>query len=103
MQDTESKIIADINAEAALLGSIVLDTSVFPSILDIVKSDRYFSKIEHRNIFNAAHELWRCGKTVIDLVILRDQLKKMNLLTASGGVDYLYRAMDTTPTAANGR
>jgi len=99
MSDTDS--IANIEAEAAVIGSIVLDSSVLVAAQEIIKSIDYFTIPEYQNIWEAVNILYKQGNKKIDFVLIRDQLVKMNLLKASGGVNQFVTAAENTPTAAN--
>ena len=94
--------LSDIEAEAALLGSMILDNTrdYVPLVLDLIKNELYFSKSEHRHIFNAIITLYKNGSAV-DLVLVKSELERQQRLTAAGGVDYLIQVAQSTPTVAN--
>jgi replicative DNA helicase len=96
----ESPVTIDLAAEAAFLGSLILDCSLYPQSKEIIFDADFFGKPEHGHIYRAITELIKTGKTV-DLIILRDMLIQQDRLTACGGVDYLVKVAESTPTAAN--
>ncbi len=88
-----------LEAEAAVLGSMVLDHECIGQIIQQVKSDAFY-RAEHRLIFDGIVALYEKASS-IDLVLLRDELKKRNHLKEVGGVDYLVKVVDSVPSAAN--
>jgi replicative DNA helicase len=92
--------LISIESEAAVLGSMILDRECIPQVLTIVRDEFFFSRPEHRHIYNAILALYESGSK-IDLVLIRDQLIKQELLSASGGTDYAVRVAESVPTAAN--
>jgi replicative DNA helicase len=90
---------ASIEAEAATLGSMILDRECIGQVVEQIDSDA-FSLPEHRHIFDAVIKLYEANSK-IDLVLLRDELTRRDRLKAAGGVDYLVRVAESVPTAAN--
>ncbi len=93
------KVPVSPEAEAAVLGSMLLDRECIGDILEHNNAD-CFSLTEHRIIFESILSLYE-NNSEIDLVLLRDELKKRKSLDAVGGVDYLVRIADTVPSSAN--
>jgi replicative DNA helicase len=94
---------ASIEAEAAVLGSMILDRECIGQVVeqvDKIGTDALFSLPEHRHIFEAIVGLFEANSK-IDLVLLRDELVHRDRLKAAGGVDYLVRVAESVPTAAN--
>lgn len=92
-------IPASPEAEAAVLGSMILDPECIGRIVETMKAEA-FSKPEHQLIFEGLVTLYE-DRNAIDLVLLRDTLKKQGRLTAAGGVDYLVRVAESVPNAAS--
>jgi len=88
-----------LEAEAAVLGSMVLDPQCIGEVVQQLNADAFY-RIEHQLIFDALVTLYETGPA-IDLVLLRDELKKRNELTNIGGVDYLKRIAGSVPSSAN--
>jgi len=88
-----------IEAEAAALGSMILDRECIGQVVEQIDADA-FSLPEHQYIFEAIIGLYEANSK-IDLVLLRDELTRRDRLKAAGGVDYLVRVAESVPTAAN--
>ncbi len=67
---------------------------------DILKDEFYFSKPEHRHLYNAICALHDNGSG-IDCLLLVSELEKRQRLAAAGGVDYIVQVAESTPTKAN--
>lgn len=93
------KMPASPEAEAAVLGSMLLDRECIGDVVEHIGED-CFSLTEHRIIFEAIRSLYE-RNSQIDLVLLRDELKKRKSLDAIGGVDYLVRVIESVPSAAS--
>jgi replicative DNA helicase len=97
----DRKVPASPEAEAAVLGSMLLDRDCIADVVEAVGADS-FSQTEHRILFDAILSLYEKHKDGgIDLVLLRDELKKRKSLEAVGGVDYLVRVAESVPSASN--
>ncbi|HML73996.1 MAG TPA: replicative DNA helicase [Anaerohalosphaeraceae bacterium] len=90
---------ASIEAEAAVLGSMILDRECIGQVVEQLDGDA-FSMPEHRLLFESIVALYEANSK-IDLVLLRADLVKRDRLKAAGGVDYLVRVAESVPTAAN--
>lgn len=93
------KVPVSPEAEAAVLGSMLLDRECIGDVIEHINAD-CFSLTEHRIIFESILSLYE-GNSEIDLVLLRDELKKRKSLDAVGGVDYLVRIAESVPSSAN--
>jgi len=88
-------------AEAAVLGSMLLDPECIGDIIELLETESFF-RIEHRYIFDALITLYEKNKGIgIDAVLLRDELAKRSRLEEVGGVEYIGRILDSVPSAAN--
>lgn len=87
------------HAEAAVLGSIILDKSECESFLSKLP-ESYFYVLEHKLIYKAIKKLTGEGKG-IDLLLLRQKLLDSGELAAAGGVDYLVKITESVPSAVN--
>ena len=89
-------------AEAAVLGSMIIDPECIGDVLEQFKSDEAFYRTEHRYVFDALVTLYEKNKaTGLDAVLLRDELEKRKQLEAVGGVKYLAKVMESVPSSAN--
>lgn len=89
----------NMDAEQALLGSIMLRPEVMYEVADITHpSSFYFEK--HRIIFETIIELW--GKrNPTDLLTVAARLKEKGLLEQIGGNSYLSELVNSVPSASN--
>ncbi|MDE2099034.1 MAG: hypothetical protein KGL39_17400 [Patescibacteria group bacterium] len=86
-------------AEAATLGSLLLEPSNVPIVGAIIEP-RDFRTEPHRAIFGALTEMAAAGEGIgFDTVAAR--LEKRGKLDAAGGIAYLMRLLNETPTAAH--
>ncbi len=86
-------------AESAVLGSMVLDRECIGQVVQILGEDSFY-RLEHQAIFTALVSLYE-NNSAIDLLLLRDELKRSNKLQQAGGVDYLVRVAESVPSAAS--
>jgi len=90
-----------LEAEMALLGSIMLRPDVIYEIMDIVTpASFYFDK--HKTIFEAMLELF--GKhQPIDILSVSTRLKEIEVLERIGGTTFLTELSSTVPSSANAK
>lgn len=91
----------DIDAERALLGSILLRPDVIHEVVDVVSSISFYAR-KHRIIFDAMFELFRKNEP-IDLISLSSRLKETKELENAGGMTYLASLVDTVPSSMNAK
>ena len=89
----------NIEAEMALLGSMLLEEEAVGRAIDHVHEESFYREA-HRKIFSAILSLYSQNQAV-DLVTLTDQLKKEGTLEEIGGTSYLASLANFVPTAAN--
>jgi replicative DNA helicase len=90
-------------AEAAVLGSMIINPECINNIIEKVKTDTFY-RVEHRIIFDALISLYEksMSETIaIDAVLLRDELEKRNQIEEAGGVEYIRQILDSVPSSAN--
>jgi replicative DNA helicase len=87
-------------AEAALLGSIILDHSVLAEVLLHVPSGSAFYSERHGAVYDALLQQWDAHQSG-DLVQLHAALEEKGLLEDIGGREYLVRLAEAVPSAAN--
>ncbi len=88
-----------LEAEMALLGSIMLRPEAVHEIIDVVTSDSFYSE-RHRIIFDTMLELFRKNQP-IDLLSLSSRLKEKNTLDQVGGNSFLTELVHVVPSSAN--
>ena len=105
-QDMGRAMPESLAAEAAVLGSMIIDPECIGEVVEQVKSDAFY-RLEHQMIFDALVGLYENSRqqvdkdAAIDAVLLRDELEKRGQLEKVGGVEYLGRVMESVPSAAN--
>jgi len=104
LDETESVRLPpqDIDAEMSLLGSMMLNRGAIGLALPIVPRDEadWFSNPVHRLLYEVLVDLWDTRQP-IDLVVVKDELKRRNLLTQVGGAAYLVQLAESVPTWVN--
>jgi len=88
-----------IEAEACVLGAMILDANTIDTIIHITQSEDFF-RPSHRIIYETLCQMHDSGKP-IDLVALNEELKRKNLLDSVGGVEYLTALVEGVPSTAN--
>lgn len=86
-------------AEASLLGALLIDPDAIVKIADLVTSDDFYDE-RNRRIFEAVLQLYE-KHSPIDVLTLSDQLKGTGFLDMVGGPSYLTELTNFVPTAAH--
>lgn len=89
----------DIQAEACVLGSMILHAPSIDLVVQIVRREQFY-RPAHQMIFSVLVEMSHASKP-IDLVTLREELARRKQLEPVGGIDYLVALAEGVPTAAN--
>jgi replicative DNA helicase len=89
----------NLEAEQAVLGSILLESDTLLTVMERVRADDFYS-VAHQRIFEAMVELNEENEA-IDLVTLTARLQDRGQLEEVGGVSYLTKLVGSVPTAAN--
>ncbi|MDB5160861.1 MAG: Replicative helicase [Candidatus Saccharibacteria bacterium] len=89
----------NLDIEASLLGSLLIDTDGFLKISDVIESTDFFDE-RHKVIFAAMRAL-HDKRSPLDILTLSEQLKNASKLDAIGGASYLTELTNTVPTAAH--
>lgn len=90
-----------MDAERALLGSIMLRSDAMYEIIDIVSPASFYAK-KHRLIFEAMMDLFKKNNP-IDLLSLSARLSEKNQIEEIGGRSYLTEILSSVPSATNVR
>jgi len=88
-----------LDAEEALLSSIMIDPAALPGVLNLVKPE-YFYLQKHTWIMTAMRDVADRGDPV-DIVTIIAQLEQAGQLAAVGGATYLTQLMAAAPSALN--
>ncbi|MDR0675428.1 MAG: replicative DNA helicase [Elusimicrobiota bacterium] len=89
----------NIDAEKAVLGSMLLDTSAVNIALEILKENNFYYE-SHKLIFKVIEKLFNLG-IPIDILIVIEELSKSQQLEKIGGKEYLTTLLDSVSTAAH--
>ncbi len=92
------KIPYSAPAEQAVIGSILIDPSCVPAVLEKLKADEFYGKL-NRDIFETVYAMFSYGQT-IDPVTVLDQMKVRGVYQ-DNCPEYVAEVMRITPTAAN--
>lgn len=89
----------NVEAEASLLGAILIDSDAIVKIADNISSNDFFDP-RHKHIYEAISQLYE-RREAIDVLTLADQLKNSGVLDVIGGASYLTELTNFVPTAAH--
>ena len=87
-----------LEAEQAVLGSILIDSRCVADIVGIVTPDDFYLK-QNREIFETIYTMFNFSQT-IDPVTVLDKMKELGVYQDNSR-DYILQLMEITPTAAN--
>ena len=87
-----------LEAEQAVLGSILIDSRCLPDVIGIVKAEDFYLQ-QNREIYEAVYTMFNFSQT-IDPVTVLEKMKELGL-HKDNTRDYILQLMDITPTAAN--
>jgi len=90
-----------IEAEQAVLGGLLLDTSAWDQVGDAVTAEDFYRR-DHRLIFEAIGQLATESRPC-DVVTVSEHLERRGMLEEAGGLAYLGTLARDTPSAANVR
>lgn len=88
-----------VEAEQAVLGSIMLRPDAYAEINDIVDIEHFYSD-KHKTIYKGISELLGKGNPV-DYLSLKNTLDEMGALEQIGGAHYLAELVQVVPSASN--
>ncbi len=89
----------NLEAERALLGSLLLKPEAMHDISDIVRGDSFYAE-KHKLIFETMQDLSNRGEP-IDLLTLSTRLSDNGLLERTGGKSSIAELVTTTPSPGN--
>jgi replicative DNA helicase len=87
------------DAEASLLGSILIDSDAIVKVADIVREDDFYDQ-KHGTIYQALKSLYS-QHSPIDVLTLSNKLKGEDKLKDVGGSEYLTELTNFVPSAAH--
>lgn len=89
----------NLEAEASLLGGLLIDREAIISIADLVQPEDFYQD-SHRMVFSAMLELFESHEP-IDLLNLSNRLEELNQLETVGGRTYLTELANVVPTSSH--
>ncbi|MDR0645583.1 MAG: replicative DNA helicase [Elusimicrobiota bacterium] len=88
-----------LDAEMAVLGSMLMEKDALERAFDILRAEHFY-KIAHQKIFTAMFDL-NAKNQAVDLITATEELKKNGSLVEIGGERYLGELMSKVSTAAH--
>ena len=87
-----------VEAEQAVLGSMLIDARCVPEVIDQLRSDDFYVR-QNREIYDTIYSMFNYSLT-IDPVTVLEHMKQNGVYDENTTRGYLLQLMDTTPTAA---
>ena len=88
-----------VEAEQAVLGSMLIDPRCVPEVIDKLRSDDFYVR-QNREIYETIYAMFNYSLT-IDPVTVLDQMKQAGVYDENTSRSYILQLMEITPTAAN--
>ena len=89
----------DIEAEQAVIGSMLTDQDAVSSAIETLKPEDFYRE-DNKIIYEAILNIYNRAEP-IDIITLKAELSSMNKLEAVGGLEYIAVLPDKVPTTAN--
>jgi len=99
MMNENRKIPYSKEAEDYVIGSILVENSLADEVINRLDASDFYIQA-NKNIINAIIQLDK-NRQEIDISSVADELKRKNLLEATGGLNYLLELMDAIPSVIN--
>lgn len=96
---TEKFLPQNVEAEACVLGSILIDPACFADVRAILRPDDFY-RAAHQTVYAAIEALWRVQQPA-DLITLCDDLQRTSKLEDIGGASFVSSLANQVPTSAN--
>ncbi|MDZ4182335.1 MAG: replicative DNA helicase [Candidatus Cloacimonadaceae bacterium] len=98
-QISERSLPSDVNAEAALISAMMIDSGVISKGIEMIKEE-FFYRSAHKMIFRTISELFN-ESIEIDAITLINRLERNNQLEKIGGIPYINDIQDYVVSSAN--
>ena len=89
----------DIEAEQAVIGSMLTDTDAVTSAIEVLKAEDFYRE-DNKEIYEAILNLYNRSEP-IDIITVKAELESMGKFEQVGGLEYLAELPDKVPTTAN--
>ena len=88
-----------VEAEQAVLGSMLIDARCVPEVIDKLRPDDFYLR-QNKDIYETIYSMFNYSLT-IDPVTVLENMKQNGVYDENQSRGYILQLMDTTPTAAN--
>ena len=89
----------DIDAEQAVIGSMLTDKDAVVDAIEVLKPDDFYRQ-DNKTIYEAIVNLYNRAEP-IDIITVKSELTSLGKLEAVGGLEYIAVLPDKVPTTAN--
>lgn len=89
----------DIEAEQAILGSMLTDKDAVISALEVLREDSFYRE-DNKAVFSAIQQLYNKNEP-IDIITVKAELVEQGNFERIGGIEYLAGLPERVPTTAN--
>ena len=89
----------DIEAEQAVIGSMLTDSDAVVEAIEALKSDDFYRQ-DNKTIYEAIYNLYNKAEPV-DIITVKSELTSLGKLEAVGGLEYIAMLPEKVPTTAN--
>ena len=89
----------DIEAEQAVLGSLLTDKDAVIAAIEVLKPEDFYRE-DNKTIYTAVQSLYNRAEP-IDIITLKSELTSMGKFDSIGGLEYLAELPEKVPTTAN--
>ena len=101
MQASNQTMPESLAAEAAVLGSMMIDVEALAEVAENLKSEDFY-RVEHQIIFDTLVRLYNKNDgQAVDAVLLRQELVDNDQMKNVGGVEYIAKILESVPSSAN--
>ncbi|HZU65672.1 MAG TPA: replicative DNA helicase [Ktedonobacteraceae bacterium] len=95
----EKLLPQNIEAEAGVLGSIIIDPEAIVQVSDFLRSEDFY-RDAHRTIYEVILRLYE-EHSPADFITICDELERLNKLEEVGGASYITSLVNQVPTSGN--
>ena len=88
-----------VEAEQAVLGSILIDEGCVPQVIEALKPEDFYLR-QNREIYETICSMFNYSE-IIDPVTVLDKMKQNGVYDENTSYDYIRQLMVITPTSAN--
>lgn len=99
MNEQTKKYPYSEEAERYILGCMLIDPTLVDQVLTELTSDDFHIRA-NKNVMIAIETLSKLGSPIDQLTVL-NELQRVNVLEATGGIEYLYGILESIPSVAN--